>query len=113
MSSAGGGGACLVKGLFLHCGKKVKENIMAGKLMESLQTDLSTRIYRITNGFNEALYLVANEPSLGMYRLQEHIQATVPKVVEQRQTLHQVSSQLNSQNITTDIVLSLCRLKSK
>ena len=63
--------------------------IMA-KLMESLQTDLSTRIYRVTSGFNEGLYLVANEPSLGMYRLQEHIQATVPKIVEQRQILHQV-----------------------
>ena len=64
---------------------------MAGKLMGSLQTDLSTRVYRITSGFNEGLYLVANEPSLGMYRLQEHIQANVPKIVEQRQILQQVS----------------------
>ena len=63
---------------------------MAGKLMESLQTDLSTRVYRVTSGFNEALYLVANEPSLGMYRLQEHIQTTVPKIVEQGQALQQV-----------------------
>lgn len=65
---------------------------MAGKLMGSLQTDLSTRLYRVTNGFNEALYLVANEPSLGMYRIQEHIQATVPKIVEQKQALQQVAS---------------------
>lgn len=63
---------------------------MAGKLMESLQTDLSTRLYRVTNGFNESLYLVANEPSLGMYRLQEHVHATVPKVVEQKLALQQV-----------------------
>ncbi len=63
---------------------------MAGKLLESLQTDLSTRMYRVTNGFNEALYLVANEPSLGMYRIQEHIQTAIPKVVEQKQTLLQV-----------------------
>lgn len=61
------------------------------KLMESLQTDLSTRVYRVTNGFNEALYLIANEPSLGMYRIQEHIQNTVPKVIEQRQALSQVT----------------------
>lgn len=63
---------------------------MAGKLIESLQTDMSTRVYRVTNGFNEALYLTANEPSLGMYRLQEHIQLTIPKVVEQKQALAQV-----------------------
>ncbi len=64
---------------------------MASKLIESLQTDLSTRVYRITNSFNEGLYLTANEPSLGMYRLQEHIQLAIPKVVEQRQALAQVN----------------------
>ena len=68
---------------------------MAGKLLESLQTDLSTRVYRVANGFNEALYLTANEPSLGMYRLQEHIQLTIPKVVEQKQALAQVRSETN------------------
>ncbi len=82
-----GVGVCGRRGDYTTTSRQRK---MAGKLMESLQTDLSTRIYRITNGFNEALYLVANEPSLGMYRLQEHIQSTVPRVVEQRQVLQQV-----------------------
>lgn len=63
---------------------------MAGKLIGSFQTDLTTRVYRVASGFNEALYLTANEPSLGMYRIQEHIQLTVPKVVDQRQALAQV-----------------------
>ena len=60
------------------------------KLVESFQADLPTRVFRVTNAFNEAVYLSANEPSLGMYRLQEHIQANVPKVVLQKQTLHRV-----------------------
>ena len=65
---------------------------MAGKLMGTLQADLATRVYRITSGFNDALYLVANEPSLGMYRIQEHIQTTIPKIVERKQALLQVNT---------------------
>lgn len=64
---------------------------MASKLIESFQTDLPTRVYRVANGFNEALYLAANEPSLGMYRIQEHTQISVPRVVDQKQTLALVS----------------------
>ena len=61
------------------------------KVVESFRTDLPTRIFRVTNGFNEAIYLAANEPSLGMYRLQEHIQTNVPKLVMQKQALQGVS----------------------
>ena len=52
-----------------------------------MEIDLSTRMYRVTNNFNEALYVSANEPSLGMYRIQEHVAVTVPKIVEQKQVL--------------------------
>ena len=60
------------------------------KIIETFQADLPTRVFRATNAFNEAVYLAANEPSLGMYRLQEHIQTNVPKVVQQKQTLQRV-----------------------
>ncbi len=62
------------------------------KLLESItQTDVSTLSYRVTNGLNECMYLGANEPSVGMYRIQEYVQNTVPKVVEWRQNLEQVT----------------------
>lgn len=84
---------------------------MAGRIIESLSTDLSTRVYRVTNGFNEALYLVTNEPSLGMFRLQEHVQLTVPKVVEQRQALQQVRVDLH--NCSGTCILSMVLLQPK
>ena len=59
-----------------------------------LDTDLATRSYRFATGFNEALYLAANEPSLGMYRIQEHIAVTVPKVVEHKQALLDLCQQV-------------------
>ena len=61
------------------------------KIVESFQADLPTRTFRVTNGFNEAVYFAANEPSLGMYRLQEHVQTNVPRVVSQKLTLRGVS----------------------
>ncbi len=59
-----------------------------------LETDIATRTYRVANGINQALCQAANEPSLGMYRLQEHVSLTVPKVVEQRLALHEVCQQV-------------------
>ncbi len=59
-----------------------------------LETDLATRVYRVASGVNDALYIAANEPSLGMYRIQEHVSLTVPKVVEQRQYLQEVCQQV-------------------
>ena len=52
-----------------------------------LEPDPSTRMVRITSGFNDVLYSAANEPSLGMYRIQEHIALTVPRLVEQQKQL--------------------------
>ena len=54
-----------------------------------LGTELSTRMYRITSAFNDALYSATNEPSLGMYRIQEHVSVTVPRLVEQQQYLRE------------------------
>lgn len=54
-----------------------------------LEPDLSTRMLRITSGFNDVLYSVANEPSLGMYRIQEHVAVTVPRLVSQQRQLQE------------------------
>ena len=59
-----------------------------------MEADLSTRMFRVTSNFNEALYVTANEPSLGMYRIQEHIAMKVPKIVEQKRSLQDVCQQV-------------------
>ena len=59
------------------------------KLLPVLGTELSTRMYRVTAAFNDALYSATNEPSLGMYRIQEHVSVTVPRLVEQQQYLRE------------------------
>lgn len=82
------------------------------KVVESFRTDLPTRTFRVTNGFNEAIYLAANEPSLGMYRLQEHIQTNVPKLVMQKQALQGVSGLIGHFLLiieTHSYIRTLCR----
>lgn len=59
-----------------------------------VETDLSTRVYRITCGINESIVLAANEPSVGLYRLQEYVVAKVPKQVAERQALDELSKRV-------------------
>ena len=54
-----------------------------------LEPELSTRMYRVTSSFNEALYSAANEPALGLYRIQEHVLVNVPRCVERQQSLQE------------------------
>ena len=73
---------------------------MASKILGSItQMDVATLTYRATSGLNECLYLAANEPSLGLYRIQEHVQSSVPRVVEQRQNLQQVATSSIANNV--------------
>ena len=59
-----------------------------------MSANLATRTFRVVSGFNEALYLVANEPTLGMYRIQEHVAVNIPRIVEQKQTLKDTCQQM-------------------
>lgn len=54
-----------------------------------METDISTRVYRLSSGINEAITLAANEPSLGLFRIQEHAVHTIPKLVEEKKTLEE------------------------
>ena len=56
--------------------------------------DVQTSIRRVVNSFNATIYSLANEPSLGMYRIQEHISVAVPRVVGQKQALEIVNKQV-------------------
>ena len=52
----------------------------------------------MSTGINESLMTAANEPSLGLYRLQEHVIGTVPKLVRERQSVESVKERLKGVN---------------
>ena len=70
-----------------------------------LETDIGTRAYRLATGINEAIMTGANEPSLGLYRLQEHCISNVPKLIKERQAIEEVSTRAKGINfdLTYDI----------
>ena len=63
---------------------------VSNKMARFVETDVSTRILRLSTGINEAIATAANEPSLGMFRLQEHVLNSVPKLVNERQTMEEI-----------------------
>ena len=67
-----------------------------------VETDLSTRVYRVSFGINEAITTVANEPSVGLYRLQEHVLGVVPKLLEDRHSLEVVCERVKGANFDLD-----------
>ncbi|KAE8749995.1 hypothetical protein FOCC_FOCC003119 [Frankliniella occidentalis] len=54
-----------------------------------LDSELETRIKKGTEKISENMHIVANEPSLAFYRLQEHVRKSLPPMVEKRvEVLH-------------------------
>ena len=70
-----------------------------------LEPDVGTRAYRLATGVNEAIMTAANEPSLGLYRLQEHCISNIPKLLKDRQSIEEISSRVKGNNfdLTYDI----------
>ena len=44
------------------------------------ELEARSKVTKVCQKLNEAIYIAANEPSLGMYRLQEHVRFNVPKL---------------------------------
>ena len=52
-----------------------------------LDPELHYKVRKITSKFNDSLQMLANEPSLGLYRIQEHVHRTTPALVERKKEL--------------------------
>ncbi|XP_070543288.1 BLOC-1-related complex subunit 8-like [Ptychodera flava] len=48
------------------------------------EVELECATKRVTEKFSETLHIIGNEPSLALYRLQEHVRKTLPTLVENR-----------------------------
>jgi len=51
---------------------------------------------------SENMHVVANEPSLALYRLQEHVRKALPFMVEKRGEFAQLHEQLQGRTYDTD-----------
>ncbi|KAK9301515.1 hypothetical protein QLX08_006141 [Tetragonisca angustula] len=56
--------------------------------------ELETKVKKATERISENMHIVANEPSLAFYRLQEHVRKALPPMVEKRVEVLALQQQL-------------------
>ena len=57
---------------------------------------------------SENLHVVANEPSLALYRLQEHVRKALPQMVEKRTDFLQLQEQLQGRFFDVEYSVRYC-----
>ncbi|XP_022241494.1 uncharacterized protein LOC106459330 [Limulus polyphemus] len=68
--------------------------------------ELEHEVQKTCEKISENLHIIANEPSLACYRLQEHIHKSLPQMVEIRQEANQVNEDLQGKCFDLDYSLS-------
>ncbi|KAJ8669011.1 hypothetical protein QAD02_000270 [Eretmocerus hayati] len=78
---------------------------MAAKVYQSDQ-ELETKVKKATERISENMHIVANEPSLAFYRLQEHVRKAMPPMVEKRVEVLALRQQLQGHCYDVDYAIS-------
>eukprot|EP00117_Sycon_ciliatum_P036499 scpid105337/ scgid3127/ Protein MEF2BNB homolog len=63
-------------------------------LVVDVDPEFQHRVVKVTDRFSESLVLLGNEPSLGLYRLQEHVRRSMPVLVDKKRELEQINQQV-------------------
>ena len=58
-----------------------------GSSLRYLDPETDYKVKRVAGKVNESIQILANEPSLGLYRIQEHVHRTIPQIVERKKEL--------------------------
>ncbi|KAK4016968.1 BLOC-1-related complex subunit 8 homolog isoform X1 [Daphnia magna] len=79
---------------------------MASAAGSHKETDLDIKARRAMERVSENMHVVANEPSLALYRLQEHVRKALPFMVEKRIEFGQLHEQLQGRCYDADYAVS-------
>lgn len=48
------------------------------------EQEMQLKVKRVTDKFTESMYVLANEPSVALYRLQEHVRRSLPELAQHK-----------------------------
>ncbi|RLV62880.1 hypothetical protein DV515_00018851 [Chloebia gouldiae] len=48
------------------------------------EAEMQLKVKKVTDKFTESLYVLANEPSVALYRLQEHVRRSLPELAQHK-----------------------------
>ena len=77
-----------------------------GTYLRLLDPETHYKVRRITSKVNDSLQMLANEPSLGLYRIQEHVHRTTPALVERKKELDANRKKIEGVSYDLDYSLS-------
>uniref|UniRef100_A0A1B0CQW8 Protein MEF2BNB homolog n=2 Tax=Lutzomyia longipalpis TaxID=7200 RepID=A0A1B0CQW8_LUTLO len=60
----------------------------------SVDKDLETKVRKTSEKISENMHIVANEPSLAFFRIQEHVRKVLPLIVDRRSEVVQLQQDL-------------------
>merc|ERR1712210_232763 len=85
---------------------KLKENeksgIMAPETAKRTAFEKPSR--KASQSSASLINVIANEPTIGMYRIQEHIRKTVPKIEKETERFQRIASRFDNVCITLDSI---------
>ncbi|XP_077288855.1 BLOC-1-related complex subunit 8 homolog [Arctopsyche grandis] len=74
--------------------------------MYSNDSDLDAKVKKATERISENMHIVANEPSLAFYRLQEHVRKALPPMVERRVEVTKLHNELQGRCYDVEYAVS-------
>ncbi|KAL8177605.1 UNVERIFIED_CONTAM: BLOC-1 complex subunit 8 [Gekko kuhli] len=48
------------------------------------EPEMQLKVKKVTDKFTESMYVLANEPSVALYRLQEHVRRSLPELAQHK-----------------------------
>ena len=69
--------------------------------LRHLDPETDFKVHRVVSRINESIHMVASEPSLGLFRIQEHVYRTLPQLVERKNDLKVNSNKIEGNNFSS------------
>ncbi|XP_072038555.1 BLOC-1-related complex subunit 8 homolog isoform X2 [Amphiura filiformis] len=88
--------ACMAVAMASNSGPGYSSTLLGGRVpphpavRDTIDTEVEYRVKKVTEKFSECLHIVANEPSLALFRLQEHVRKSLPKLAQSKVDLTQL-----------------------
>lgn len=79
---------------------------------ENTNPELDTKVKRVTERLSENLHIVANEPSLALYRIEEHVRKSLPQLVEERHRVDDIHKVVQGACYDTDYAVGALKSMS-
>lgn len=89
------------------------KNKQEGSCLRLLDPETHYKVRKITSKVNDSFQMLANEPSLGLYRIQEHIRRTTPALVERKKELETNKKKIDGATYDLDYSMSAVEVIGK